>query len=70
MKRQHVSTFMATMMSHLTMKVGLCFLTLGPSALNLAIVVVYAQLARFPMVTISNLLLVLFNHIIIESCIH
>jgi acetolactate synthase-1/2/3 large subunit len=55
---------MATMMGHLTGKVGLCFSTLGPGVLNLGTVVMYAQLANIPMVTISNLLLVFFKHII------
>jgi hypothetical protein len=55
---------MATMMGHLIGKVGLCFSTLGLGALNLALVVVYAQLASFPMVTISNLLLMFFKHIL------
>jgi acetolactate synthase-1/2/3 large subunit len=55
---------MATMMGHLTGKVGLCFSTLGLGALNLGTVVVYVQLANIPMVTISNLLLVFFKHII------
>ncbi len=36
---------------------------LGLGALNLAIVVVYVQLVNFPMVTISNLLLMFFKHI-------
>jgi acetolactate synthase-1/2/3 large subunit len=55
---------MATMMGHLTGKVGLCFSTLGLGVLNLGTVVMYAQLANIPMVTISNFLLVFFKHII------
>jgi thiamine pyrophosphate-dependent acetolactate synthase large subunit-like protein len=63
-RHEQAAGFMAATMGRLTGKAGLCFSTLGPGALNLATAAAYAQLAGFPMVTISNLPLVLFKHIL------